>query len=108
MPAVRKPRAKPSRQVTRAAARKAEKAAEQTAPPPVIEGPAPGELPPGMDAAPDGPKEQPDGVLVHRIDDGQGGFRTQVQVVGDVRITEIETILKVGLRGFRADLGLTD
>lgn len=43
-------------------------------------------------------------VLVQRAPDG--GVATGVQTVGDVKITEIQTILELALKAFRADAGL--
>lgn len=59
------------------------------------------------DQAAQQPDEQPvDAVLVIRQTSEDGQIGTIVQTVGDVRITEAETLLKLGLKGFQKQIGV--
>lgn len=49
---------------------------------------------------------QPNGVLVTKVVNDDGGVATQIQLIGDCQVTEIQTILELGLKAFRADVGL--
>lgn len=52
-------------------------------------------------------EEKPlNGVLVARVVSDDGSIYTDIQPVGDVQLTEIQTILELGLQAFRAKLGL--
>lgn len=44
-------------------------------------------------------------IIVKELVDGE--TRTKVVVNGSVQITEVETLLKLGLKGFQAEMGLT-
>lgn len=59
-------------------------------------------------AVADAPPEQPqqNGVFVQVIDDGDG-VRTTIQTIGTTRVTEVQTILELGLKAFRNDAGLS-
>lgn len=47
-----------------------------------------------------------DGVFIAVQRNPDGGVATGIQVIGDVKITEVQTILELGLKAFRADAGL--
>lgn len=48
---------------------------------------------------------QPDAVVIHRIEE-DGQIRTVVQPVGDVRVTEVQTLMELGLQAWREQIGL--
>lgn len=48
----------------------------------------------------------PDGVLIVKNVDEQGNLSVNVVPTGNVQITEVQTIIEVGLRFFREQLGL--
>lgn len=50
------------------------------------------------------------GLLVRRIGDGgmEQGFNTTVEPVGDVRLSEIESLLKLALKTYRERAGLQE
>lgn len=55
------------------------------------------------------PQGTPNGVFVHRLSgDKEGDFQIAVEPIGDVRITEIDTILKIAVRDFRGKMGLEE
>lgn len=56
------------------------------------------------EAAPD--EQVPNAVIVHRMVDEQGNIQTEVAPVGDVQVTEIQTILELGIKRFRQQAGL--
>jgi hypothetical protein len=64
-------------------------------------------------AAPEAPVEvtetqqDPDAVVIVKIVDEHGNIKTGIQTLGNVQITEVATLLELGLRGFRAELGLS-
>ncbi|MEJ7783164.1 MAG: hypothetical protein WKF96_00075 [Solirubrobacteraceae bacterium] len=60
---------------------------------------------PGADAGDASPVE---GVFVVRVLHPDGGFSTQVIPQGDVRLSEVESILKKGLKGWRGQAGLQE
>lgn len=51
------------------------------------------------------PEEKPDAVVIFKRTDDEGNVTTAVQPLGDVKITEIQTLIELGLRGFREQLG---
>lgn len=52
-------------------------------------------------------EEKPlNGVLVARVVGEDGSIFTDIQPVGDVQLTEIQTILELGLKAFREKIGL--
>ena len=57
-------------------------------------------------AAPETKQEQPNAVLVQRIEGEDGQLSVEVQTVGNVRITEIETVLKLGLKLIKDKFGV--
>ena len=57
-------------------------------------------------AAPETEQEQPNAVLVQRIEGEDGQLSVEVQTVGNVRITEIETVLKLGLKLIKDKFGV--
>lgn len=57
---------------------------------------------PGQEVEP----ESPNGVFVSRDIAEDGTISTNLQMVGDVKITELETILKVALRTVTSKLNL--
>ena len=50
--------------------------------------------------------EQPNGVLIVRQKNDQGGIATDTVPLGDVEPTEVQTIIELGLAGWRQKLGL--
>ncbi len=48
----------------------------------------------------------PNGVLVLRVVEDDGRISTTTQPLGDVKVTEIQTILELGIQDFRAKAGL--
>lgn len=52
------------------------------------------------------PEQAVDGVVVIKVTDDEGNINTQIQPLGKVQVTEIETLLGLGLNGWRAKLGL--
>lgn len=50
--------------------------------------------------------ETPNGVIVIRTTDDSGNQNFDVQVVGDVRITEADTILALGRKRLQQSLGI--
>lgn len=53
------------------------------------------------------PQERaPDGVFIVVNRDENGGVGTGIQTVGDVKVTEIQTIIELALKAFRNDVGL--
>jgi len=48
------------------------------------------------------------GVLVARVDLDDGGFATEIHLIGDCRLSEVESLLKKGLAGFRERAGLAE
>jgi hypothetical protein len=48
------------------------------------------------------------GVLVARTFDKDGNVCTTVQCIGDVKVTEVATILEIGLKGFRKNIALDE
>lgn len=90
MPTTRKPRAaKPT-------------AEEELASPPVEHGEV---LDPAA-AAPEPQAAPPNGVLVLKITDEQGNISTDAQPVGNVLPTEVQTLLELGINGWRQKIGL--
>jgi hypothetical protein len=57
-------------------------------------------------AAPEIEQEQPNAVLVQRIEGEDGQLSVEVQTLGNVRITEIETVLKLGLKLIKDKFGV--
>lgn len=57
---------------------------------------------------PDDQAEPVDGVLVRVVRKEDGAVGTEVTPLGDVRVTELVTILELGLKGLRERLGLAD
>lgn len=51
-------------------------------------------------------EEQPNAVVVLREFAEDGGVQTKVVISGDIRITEVETILRLGLNGWQQQAGL--
>jgi hypothetical protein len=58
------------------------------------------------EAAEDQP-QPPNGVLVVRIEQPDGTITTDTFPQGDVKATEVETILGLGLIGWRSKVGLS-
>ncbi len=59
---------------------------------------------------PEAPKqdEKPvDGVFVVKGKDDNGSLRTQIVLNGDLQVTEVQTLLEVAIRDFRAEIGLS-
>lgn len=54
------------------------------------------------------PQEQPspDGVFVVVNRAEGGGVGTSIQTIGDVKVTEVQTILELALKAFRSEAGL--
>jgi ACT domain-containing protein len=50
--------------------------------------------------------EQPNGVLIVRIEDEEGNISTDTVPLGNVKATEVQTIIELGLSNWRAKLGL--
>lgn len=50
--------------------------------------------------------EVPNAVLVIKTVGEDGGIGTSIQVLGNVQITEVQTLLELGLKAFRNDVGL--
>jgi hypothetical protein len=48
----------------------------------------------------------PNAVIIHKIQSDDGSLNTAVEVIGDVRITEAETLMQLGLIGLRQRLGI--
>ena len=48
--------------------------------------------------------EQPNAVLIVKITD-ENGVRTEVQPLGDVQPTEVQTLIELGLQSWRAKIG---
>lgn len=46
------------------------------------------------------------GVFIVRNIDGQGNIGVDLQLIGDTRLTEVDTILKLGLRALNSKLDL--
>lgn len=46
------------------------------------------------------------GVIIVREEDGEGGVHTKIVLSGDVKPTEVETIIKLGLKGWHQQIGL--
>lgn len=66
---------------------------------------------PPVKAVPDVPEEQPaadplDAIIVVRETNAEGGIDTRVILNGDVRATEVETLLKLGLQGWQRQIGV--
>jgi hypothetical protein len=51
------------------------------------------------------PKD-PDAVVIVKITDDRGNVSTAVQTLGDLQATEVQTIIEIGLKGWRDQLGL--
>ncbi len=51
-------------------------------------------------------EEQPNAVLILRIEDDAGNISTDAVPLGDVKATEVQTIIELGLSNWRAKLGL--
>lgn len=49
----------------------------------------------------------PDGVLITKDIGGDGNLKVNVVPVGNVQITEVQTIIEIGLRFFREQIGLS-
>jgi hypothetical protein len=49
---------------------------------------------------------QPEGVLVIKNTDEDGNIFTEIVPVGDVRMTEVQTILELGVLRWRSQIGL--
>jgi hypothetical protein len=58
---------------------------------------------------PPSPAQEPtlDAVVVIRTPTEDGGYKTDITTTGDVRITEVETLMKLGLRGWLDKIGLS-
>jgi hypothetical protein len=52
-------------------------------------------------------EEQPNAVLIVRSRDEDGNVGTNVAILGDVQPTEVQTIIELGLAGWRQGLGLS-
>lgn len=48
---------------------------------------------------------QPDAVVIHRVEE-DGQIKTVVQPIGDVRPTEVQTLIELGLQSWRDQIGL--
>ncbi len=48
----------------------------------------------------------PNAVVIHRLEE-DGQIKTVVQPVGDVRATEVQTLLELGILSWREQIGLT-
>ena len=69
-------------------------------------------MPETPEVQPPDPQEQPqeappNGVFVPVVYGEDGSVQVEVQRMGDVRVTEIATILEQALRNVRAQLGLS-
>ncbi len=51
--------------------------------------------------------EEVNAVIIHRSYDENGSIRASVQALGDVRLAEVPTILKIGLREVNEAMNLT-
>lgn len=61
--------------------------------------------------APTTPEEAPaqpkiNAVLVHRINQEDGGFSCVTETIGDVLPTEVEMVLEFGIQEYRSRIGL--
>jgi hypothetical protein len=59
-----------------------------------------------VDFNPEEAPQQANGVLIVRIDQEDGGIKTDVIPVGDARATEVSTLIELGLAAWRAKIGL--
>lgn len=51
-------------------------------------------------------EQPPNAVLIVRVEDDQG-IHTEVVTLGDVKATEVATIIELGMRSWRAKIGLS-
>jgi hypothetical protein len=58
------------------------------------------------DAGVEAPPEQPNAVLVLRTVKDNGDIECDAVPLGDVKVTEVQTVLELGLASFRAKVGL--
>lgn len=55
---------------------------------------------------PDPPAAHTDGVLIVKVTNENGDISTDVVPLGDVRLTEVQTLLELGRAKWRAKIGL--
>lgn len=71
--------------------------------------PAEGDLKDHIAAAQESDEDKPlDAVIIVKTVTPDGNFGTQVILNGDVKPTEVQTIIEFGLKGWRSQLGLAD
>jgi hypothetical protein len=70
---------------------------------PELEAPTQEEAPSTPEVEGDAP---PNAVLIVRVEDEQGNVSTDAVPLGDVKPTEVQTIIELGLANWRAKLGL--
>lgn len=93
----------PARRARKSRATKKPAAKPAPGPPESVEG-APPEITDGV--APMPASEAPNAVIVHRSFGDDGRLRVSLGVLGDVKPTEIQTILEAGVKQVRVDLGI--
>ncbi len=49
--------------------------------------------------------DDPDAVVIFKRTDEEGNVTTAIQALGNVQVTEVQTLIELGLRGFRESLG---
>jgi len=64
------------------------------------------ETPEVAEAVQPDPAEAPDAVLVVKVVSDDGSISTHVQALGNIQATEVQTILELGIAGWRRQIGL--
>jgi hypothetical protein len=55
---------------------------------------------------PEAEVEQPDAIVITKIATEDGGVTTDVTAIGGVQVTEVQTLIELGLARWRAKIGL--
>jgi hypothetical protein len=55
---------------------------------------------------PEATVEQPDAIVITKIATEDGGVTTDVTAIGGVQVTEVQTLIELGLARWRAKIGL--
>lgn len=59
-----------------------------------------------IESSPQTPEPQSAALIVFKLEDDQGNIQTDVKWQGDIRPTEVETLLKLGLQGWQRQIGV--